>query len=117
MRTTPLLLPSSLSFPQSTGLVGLPVHPTPRTALLSLYRETLAELKQCPADAAYTKSVAAITEQRLAVVEANEEAAAIEQRLDAGCIEEVICVMMRVVASVTHDTVVVADADTTDTTR
>lgn len=55
----------------STGLTGLPTHPTPRATLLYLYASTLERLaKSVPETSLYRQSVEALTKQRMAVVEA-----------------------------------------------
>lgn len=43
-----------------------------------------------PQDAAYTKAVKAITEQRLSIVEAEQSRESIQTKLGAGVIEEVL---------------------------
>ncbi|PIA14710.1 NADH dehydrogenase 1 alpha subcomplex 5 [Coemansia reversa NRRL 1564] len=76
----------------TTGIVGLPVNPTARTQLIGLYKKTLDELKaKIPEKAVYRQSVEAITTHRLKVAEENEDASVIENLVNAGQIEELVC--------------------------
>ncbi|KAK3398691.1 NADH-ubiquinone oxidoreductase 29.9 kDa subunit, mitochondrial [Sordaria brevicollis] len=52
-----------------TGLTGLGTHPSPRSALLYLYNQTLDKLKQIPEHSLYRQSSEALTKHRLAIVE------------------------------------------------
>lgn len=77
-------------------LTGIQVHQDPIPALVGLYKSTLSVLQQVPASAVYRQSVESITRDRLHVVEqfagqgTEQDIEAIEQRIDAGYIEEVI---------------------------
>lgn len=53
-----------------TGLTGLLTNPTPRATLLFLYSTTLEKLQAVPATSVYRQSVEAVTQQRLAAVQA-----------------------------------------------
>lgn len=85
----------------TTGLHGIPVHPNPLPALLSVYKETLSSLQsKIPQGVVYRQAAEALTQHRMQVVEKHagkdgqqggEEAVeAVERELDAGVIEEVI---------------------------
>lgn len=52
-----------------TGLTGLLTHPSPRSALLYHYSNTLEKLKQIPESSVYRQSTEALTKHRLAIVE------------------------------------------------
>ncbi|WPG99190.1 nadh-ubiquinone oxidoreductase 29.9 kda subunit, mitochondrial [Acrodontium crateriforme] len=52
-----------------TGLTGLLTHPSPRSALIYLYSETLEKLGQFPESSVYRQSTEALTKHRLALVE------------------------------------------------
>lgn len=75
---------------QTTGLVGLPVHPSPRPALISLYSKTLEAVKGIPDSATYSQAVKAITQHRLQVVQTTESTQEIEQKIGGGQVEELI---------------------------
>ncbi|KAM0793484.1 hypothetical protein ACM66B_000925 [Microbotryomycetes sp. NB124-2] len=81
---------------QSLPLTGLQVHSDPIPALTGLYKSTLQLLQQAPASAVYRQSVESITRERLSAVEqlagqgTEQDIEAIEQRIGAGYIEEVI---------------------------
>ncbi|KAI9502859.1 hypothetical protein GGI25_002635 [Coemansia spiralis] len=75
----------------TTGLVGFPVNPNARSELIQLYKKTLEELKaKIPEKAVYRQSVETITIHRLKIAEKNEDAAKIEELVNAGQIEELI---------------------------
>lgn len=85
----------------TTGLHGVPIHPSPLPALLSVYKATLSSLQtKIPQGVVYRQAAEALTEHRMQVVEKHagkegteggEEAVeAVERELDAGVIEEVI---------------------------
>ncbi|KAI9346961.1 hypothetical protein BDR26DRAFT_799861 [Obelidium mucronatum] len=85
------LLRAAASVPkESTLLTGLAVHPNARAELTSLYHRVLHSSQRLPADFAYRTSVVAITQQRLAIVEANTEVKDIEAAIDNGQIEELL---------------------------
>ncbi|KAL2267491.1 hypothetical protein VTJ83DRAFT_4768 [Remersonia thermophila] len=52
-----------------TGLTGLYTHPSPRSALLYLYKTTLEKLQGVPEHSVYRQSVEAVTKHRLSLVE------------------------------------------------
>jgi NADH dehydrogenase (ubiquinone) 1 alpha subcomplex subunit 5 len=74
----------------TTRINGLLVHPKPKEALISIYKNTLAECKEMPGDAAYRLSVEAITSKRLQIVESAKDVREMEIKLEAGQIEEII---------------------------
>ncbi|GAA6013383.1 hypothetical protein JCM11491_006373 [Sporobolomyces phaffii] len=88
--------PSALRTKVSTGIAGYPVHPEPLAALAETYRGTLTLLQQIPASAVYRQSAESITNERLHAVTSlgghgsEQEIEAVEQRIGAGQIEEVI---------------------------
>lgn len=69
MRPSFRLLATYLKPGAPTGLTGLRTHPTPRSALLTLYRTTLDKLKELPESSLYRQSTEALTKQRLSFVE------------------------------------------------
>ena len=73
-----------------TGIVGLEKVADPHSALLGVYKETLAVLGEMPADAPYRISTEALTVGRLAVVNAEKEIEAIETKIGHGQAEELI---------------------------
>lgn len=52
-----------------TGLTGLSTHPSPRSALLYAYNQTLTKLKQIPESSVYRQSTEALTKHRLNIVQ------------------------------------------------
>ena len=52
-----------------TGLTGLHTHPTPRPALIYIYRKTLFKLQQLPSHSVYRQSTEALTKHRLKILE------------------------------------------------
>lgn len=72
----------------------LQVHPNPIPALADTYRSTLSLVqKNLPDNSAYRQSLEALTQHRLAIVEAAESSNAVdkvEQEIGQGQIEEVI---------------------------
>ncbi|XP_001630687.2 NADH dehydrogenase [ubiquinone] 1 alpha subcomplex subunit 5 [Nematostella vectensis] len=75
---------------RSTGLVGLAVAKAPREALIGLYQKTLGVLDKMPRDAAYRVHTEQITKHRLSIVEQETDIEALEKKLKAGQVEEVI---------------------------
>lgn len=92
---------------QSTELTGLPVHPTPLTALDSSYQKTLSFLDTLPSESVYRQATHALTTARYdalrQVQQRNSEALQsadaekhelvikkLEDAIDAGQIEEVV---------------------------
>jgi len=77
----------------STGITGIPVHPSPLPTLLETYRATLARLSEIPPTSVYRQGTEALTQRKLSVVEsANGNVEKVEQELDEGQIEEAIMV-------------------------
>ncbi|KAI5479375.1 hypothetical protein MNV49_003709 [Pseudohyphozyma bogoriensis] len=80
----------------TTGLTGLAVHPNPFPELLKVYSNTLTLVQQIPASAVYRQAVESITTERKAAVEllggkgSEEDIAAVEEKIGAGVIEEVL---------------------------
>jgi len=78
----------------STGITGLGVHPDPIPALVETYKSTLSLVqKGLPTTSYYRQSVEALTQHRLAVIEAAGTANAVdkvEREIGQGQIEEVI---------------------------
>lgn len=80
----------------TTTLFGLSVHPEPLPTLLHTYSSTLSLLQQIPTSAVYRQSVESITNERKSIVEAlggkgsEEEIKAVEDKIGAGYIEEVL---------------------------
>jgi NADH dehydrogenase (ubiquinone) 1 alpha subcomplex subunit 5 len=88
-RAFPLLFPRKVS----TGLVGLDVIPTEkaRNILINLYTKTLDELNHgFPKNTPYRVAVEAFTTHRLKVVKEETDPLKIEQRINAGQLEELI---------------------------
>ncbi|GAA5870469.1 hypothetical protein JCM16303_002014 [Sporobolomyces ruberrimus] len=87
---------SSLRTKISTGIAGYPVHPEPISALTETYQGTLTLLQQIPGSAVYRQSTESITKERLDAVKSlggegsEQEIEAVEAKIGAGCIEEVI---------------------------
>ncbi|KAJ2961640.1 hypothetical protein NQZ79_g3117 [Umbelopsis isabellina] len=74
----------------TTGLAGLPVHPNPRPHLISTYNATLTAASRLPSAAVYRQAVESVTQHRLNIVNSTENVSEIEEKLDAGQIEELI---------------------------
>lgn len=74
----------------TTGIVGLPVEPNAKAFLISLYSQTLDALEPVPPSSEYRKSVEALVKERLAVVESEDELAAIEAKIGGGQVEQLI---------------------------
>lgn len=80
----------------SLPIVGLAVHQAPLPSLLHTYQSTLSLLQQIPASAVYRQSVEAITKERADVVRSlggkgsEDEIEAVEHKIGAGYIEEVL---------------------------
>lgn len=69
MRHASRLLARYLEPGVPTGLTGLWTHATPRSALLSIYKTTLAKLQRFPESSLYRQSIESLTKHRLALVE------------------------------------------------
>lgn len=101
-------LPRAQRLRTSTGITGVPVHPSPLPTLVGMYQATLKLLEAIPDGSVYRQATEALTNQRLAIVEkhlasatqqasaskvehADEKAIeAAEEEIDDGLIEEVI---------------------------
>lgn len=93
-------LPSIGRTKLSTGIVGLPVHPSPFAHLVKLYDDTLATLNRIPPGAVYRQSVEAVIRQRRQAVAPYLEIASgegveqtiakVEEQLGSGLIEEIV---------------------------
>ncbi|PVG03081.1 putative NADH-ubiquinone oxidoreductase [Serendipita vermifera] len=76
---------------QTTGIVGLAVHPDPLPALKNTYTATLSALQSLPASSSYRQATEAITKSRLKIVESSgNDIQKVEQSIDGGQIEEVL---------------------------
>ena len=76
---------------QTTGIVGLEVIPNGRQVLGDLVRKVLFGVRaSIPEDAGYRKVVEQTYEHRLAIIEANEDPAAIEAKIGSGQLEELV---------------------------
>lgn len=77
-------------------IVGLAVHQAPLPSLLHTYQSTLALLQQFPPSAVYRQSVESITNDRVAIINSlggkgsEDEIEAVEHKIGAGYIEEVL---------------------------
>ncbi|GAA5888858.1 hypothetical protein JCM6882_002879 [Rhodosporidiobolus microsporus] len=95
-RATRTLLASASRTKISTGITGIAVHPEPLPALIHNYQSTLSLLEKIPAGAVYRQSAESITKERLAAVQqlggegSEADIEAVEQKIGAGFIEEVI---------------------------
>ena len=82
---------ASRSEKQTTGIVGLEVIPNGRQVLGDLVRKVLFDVRaSIPEDAGYRKVVEQTYEHRLAIIEANEDPAAIEAEIGSGQLEELV---------------------------
>lgn len=74
-----------------TGIEGFPQHPDPRPALLTVYDQTLDLIKtKYPTESVYRQSVENLTNARRKIVTENEITQAIEDKIGAGLIEEIL---------------------------
>ena len=73
----------------STGLVGLEVDPDYKNTLVSLYEQTLAVLEGIPEGASYRTALEATIKHNLSVVQGATDAAAIEEAIGLGQVEEI----------------------------
>jgi NADH dehydrogenase (ubiquinone) 1 alpha subcomplex subunit 5 len=86
-----LRAPCLQSLKQTTGIVGLEVIPNGRQVLGDLVRKVLFDVRaSIPEDAGYRKVVEQTYEHRLAIIEANEDPAAIEAEIGSGQLEELV---------------------------
>ena len=74
----------------TTGLVGLDVVPNAREVLIGLYNETLNAVKVIPENAVYRQNVERTTRYRLSICEQERDWEAVEAKVNAGQIEELI---------------------------
>ncbi|XP_039184223.1 NADH dehydrogenase [ubiquinone] 1 alpha subcomplex subunit 5 [Crotalus tigris] len=75
---------------KTTGLVGLAVYNNPHERLKILYTKILGILETMPQDAAYRKYTEKLTNERFDIVKAEPDVRKLENKLNAGQIEEVI---------------------------
>jgi NADH dehydrogenase (ubiquinone) 1 alpha subcomplex subunit 5 len=90
LRTSPLRMAGALRGKQTTGIVGLEVDADGKNTLLSLYAKTLTALEGVPAASEYRKTVEGLTKERLAAVNSTSDLLAIEAKVGAGQIEQLI---------------------------
>ncbi|PKY47447.1 hypothetical protein RhiirA4_522596 [Rhizophagus irregularis] len=74
----------------TTGIFGLAVHPDPRPHLIKTYNKTLSALTHIPPTAVYRQATEATTKHRLKIAESTKNIQEIEEKIDAGQIEELI---------------------------
>ena len=74
----------------STGIAFMDVEPFPRMKLMKLYYLTLEELRDMPDKYGYKFLCQELTRFRMKVVDENKSIRAIEDRISAGLIEELI---------------------------
>ena len=74
----------------STGIAFLDVEPFPRMKLMKLYYLALQELKDLPDEYGYKFLCQEMTRFRMTVVDENMSIRAIEDKINAGLIEELI---------------------------
>ncbi len=74
----------------STGIAHLDVEPFPRMKLMKLYYLTLEELKDLPDKYGYKFLSQELTRFRMKVVDENRSIRAIEEKVAAGMVEELI---------------------------
>ncbi|KAF0388436.1 ETC complex I subunit conserved region-domain-containing protein [Gigaspora margarita] len=74
----------------TTGLFGLAIHPNPRHHLIETYKNTLNALTKLPSNAVYRHATESLTKHRLSIAESTENIQEIENKINAGIIEEVI---------------------------
>ncbi|KAF7320278.1 NADH dehydrogenase 1 alpha subcomplex subunit 5 [Mycena kentingensis (nom. inval.)] len=72
----------------ATHLTGLAAHPDPLPALTMTYENTLAHLTQIPATSIYRQATEALIQNKLNIVKAANDVAAVEKGLGEGMIEE-----------------------------
>lgn len=75
---------------KATGLTGLAVSKDPVNILNTLYSKLLRALEKLPKDAAYRKYTEEIIAKRTAIVNEAKSVKEIEEKLNAGLVEEVI---------------------------
>nr|BAN21154.1 NADH dehydrogenase, putative [Riptortus pedestris] len=75
---------------KATGLTGLEVAKNPVHTLNNLYSKLLRALDKMPKDAAYRKHTEEIVNKRVAIVNEAKSVKEIEEKINAGLVEEVI---------------------------
>lgn len=76
---------------RTTGVTGIPVHPNPLPELSQTYEATLSLASTIPATSVYRRSVEALTQNKLKIVQdAKGDITAVEKQLDEGQIEEAL---------------------------
>ncbi|CAG0887106.1 unnamed protein product [Cyprideis torosa] len=75
---------------RTTGLTGLIVAKNPHYTLSVLYGKLLRTLQKMPENAAYRLNTEAIVQDRVAMVNAEPDVKALEDKINSGQIEEVI---------------------------
>ncbi|OLY80476.1 NADH dehydrogenase [ubiquinone] 1 alpha subcomplex subunit 5 [Smittium mucronatum] len=89
MRFSKILFNTALK--KTTGIYGINVVPNARPQLISVYKQTLDELKEkIPPHAVYRQATEALTAHRLSVVNKFEDVTAIETELASGQIEQLL---------------------------
>merc|ERR1711935_947118 len=73
-----------------TGLTGLKVVENPHQTLSVLYDKIMRTCEKMPEEAAYRKSTAALTQERLNIVKSDRTVAGIEQKINCGQAEELV---------------------------
>ena len=79
-----------LTLKLSTGIAFMDVEPFPRLKLMKLYYMILDEIKQLPDEYEYKVLSEEMTKYRMKVVDENENIRAIEDKIAAGLIEELV---------------------------
>ncbi|GAV02601.1 hypothetical protein RvY_13144-2 [Ramazzottius varieornatus] len=75
---------------RTTGLTGLPVQEQAHRLLKQSYSRTLRALQQMPQESVYRQSAEAVVRERLEMVEKYKDPVQLEQKINAGLLEEVI---------------------------
>ncbi|XP_054751610.2 NADH dehydrogenase [ubiquinone] 1 alpha subcomplex subunit 5-like [Lytechinus pictus] len=75
---------------KTTGLVGIAVEAKPHEKLRILYSKILASLQQMPKEASYRQYTEQVVNDRLSIVQSEGDVQKVEQKLNAGQIEEVV---------------------------
>lgn len=79
-----------LAASSGTGLTGLLKNPNARWELITTYEGTLKALALLPKESVYRRSTESLTQQRLKIAKAAEDADKIESEIDEGLIEELL---------------------------
>jgi NADH dehydrogenase (ubiquinone) 1 alpha subcomplex subunit 5 len=75
---------------KTTGLTGLAVSKDPHHSLTTLYHKILRSLEKIPDQSKYKEHTKKLTEQRLHIVNTEKNISKLEEKINAGQIEEVI---------------------------